>query len=193
MQHACFCFLLKQPKDTYNVGFFFIIHCNSLLAYIAVRDLQSSQHNTSVQSLLLAGNFFYNQQQPSAGEGEVENCREFLEKNTIFNEHPVECIISNILLSVERTFKMCSKKRTSTKSIDFPLLSVTHAEDCIFNNVLFPCNLFQMLSVVTGKPTQSLRVCRTSRLPLSSQPECFEVKVCIANLDCMNSFFSLSL
>ena len=36
---------------------FFTIHCNPFLAYIAVRDLQSSQHNTSVQSLLLAGNF----------------------------------------------------------------------------------------------------------------------------------------
>ena len=31
------------------------------LAYIAVRDLQSSQRNASVQSLLLAGNFLYNQ------------------------------------------------------------------------------------------------------------------------------------
>ena len=37
---------------------FFTIHCNPSLAYIAVRDLQSSQHNASVQSLLLAGNFF---------------------------------------------------------------------------------------------------------------------------------------
>ena len=57
----------------------FKIHCNPFLAYIAVRDLQSSQRNASVQSLLLAGNFLYNQQQPSAGEGEV----------AIFNEHPV--------------------------------------------------------------------------------------------------------
>ena len=40
-------------------------------------------------SLLLAGNFFYNQKQPSAGEGEVAEFQEFLEKNTIFNEHPV--------------------------------------------------------------------------------------------------------
>ena len=32
-----------------------------LLAYIAVRDLQSSQRNVSVQSLLFAGNFLYNQ------------------------------------------------------------------------------------------------------------------------------------
>ena len=40
------------------VGFF----QNSLhasLAYIAVKDLQSSQRNSSVQSLLLAGNFLY--------------------------------------------------------------------------------------------------------------------------------------
>ena len=36
---------------------FFTIHCNPSLAYIAVRDRQSSQRNASVQSLLLAGNF----------------------------------------------------------------------------------------------------------------------------------------
>ena len=40
---------------------FFTIHCNPSQAYIAVRDLQSSQRNESVQSLLLAGNFLYNQ------------------------------------------------------------------------------------------------------------------------------------
>ena len=32
---------------------FFTNHCNPSLAYIAVRDLHSSQHNSSVQSLLL--------------------------------------------------------------------------------------------------------------------------------------------
>ena len=41
---------------------FFSINCTpSRLAYIAVRDLQSSQRIASVQSLLLAGNFLYNQ------------------------------------------------------------------------------------------------------------------------------------
>ena len=40
---------------------FFTIHCNPCHAYIAVRDRQSSQRNASVQSLLLAGNFLYNQ------------------------------------------------------------------------------------------------------------------------------------
>ena len=54
-----------------------VFHCIPSLANIALRDLQSSQRNASVQSLLLAGNF-YNQQQPSAGEGEVANFREFL-------------------------------------------------------------------------------------------------------------------
>ena len=48
-------------------------------AYIAVRDLQSSHRNASVQSLLLAGDFLYNQKQPNAGEEEVANFREFLE------------------------------------------------------------------------------------------------------------------
>ena len=40
---------------------FFTIHCNPSLVYVAVRDLQSSQRNASVQSLLLAGNILYNQ------------------------------------------------------------------------------------------------------------------------------------
>ena len=42
--------------------------------HIVVRDLQSSQRNASVQSLLLAGYFLNNQWQPIAGEGEVANC-----------------------------------------------------------------------------------------------------------------------
>ena len=58
---------------------FFTIHCNPSLAYIVVRDLQSAQRNASVQSLLLAGNFWYNQSQPSAGEGKVANFRKLLD------------------------------------------------------------------------------------------------------------------
>ena len=61
-------------QDVQEKMCFFTIHCNPSLAYIAVKDLQISQRNASVQSLLLAGNFLYNQIQPSAGEGE------FLEK-----------------------------------------------------------------------------------------------------------------
>ena len=68
-------FLLQGAQEKFWV--FFTIPCNPSLAYIAV------------QSLLLAGIFLYNQWQPSADEGEVANFREFLEKNTIFNEHPV--------------------------------------------------------------------------------------------------------
>ena len=40
---------------------FFTIYCNPSLAYIAVRDLQSSHRKANVQSLPLAGNFLYNQ------------------------------------------------------------------------------------------------------------------------------------
>ena len=40
---------------------FFTIYCNPFLACIAVRDLQSAQRNASLLSLLLAGNFLYNQ------------------------------------------------------------------------------------------------------------------------------------
>ena len=39
--------------------------------------------------------FLYNQQQPSAGEGEVANFREFSEKNHNFNNHTVYLIPSN--------------------------------------------------------------------------------------------------
>ena len=46
--------------------FFFKIHCNPSLAYIAVRDLSSSQRSASLQSLLLAGNFLYNSSQALA-------------------------------------------------------------------------------------------------------------------------------
>ena len=81
---------------------FFIIHCNPSFAYIAVGGLLSSQRNASVQSLLLAGNFLYNQWQSSAGGGEVANFREFLEKNTIFNEHPVPPTLICWFLSVGR-------------------------------------------------------------------------------------------
>ena len=80
---------------------FFTIHCNPSFAYIALRDLQSSQRNASVQSLLLAGNILYNQYQPSAGEGEVTNFREYLEKITILNvlnEHPV--LIQNTYIPI---------------------------------------------------------------------------------------------
>ena len=65
---------------------FFSIHCNPSLAFIAVRDLQSSQHNASVQSLLLAGNFLYNQKQLCAGEGEVKTW-EFLEKKAQYLQY----------------------------------------------------------------------------------------------------------
>ena len=52
----------KRTRCSGKIVFFFPIHCNPSLAYIAARDLQSSQRNTSsVQSLLLAGNFLYNQ------------------------------------------------------------------------------------------------------------------------------------
>ena len=89
LKYKALCCLKKYIQGVHEKLCFFTIHCNPSLAYIAVRDLQSSQREASVQSLLLAGNFLYSQLQPSAGEGEVANFREFLEKNTIFNEHPV--------------------------------------------------------------------------------------------------------
>ena len=77
--------LLKEVQGVHEKLCFFTIYCNASLAYIAVRPLQSSQRNASVKSLLLVIFCTTN----SAGEGEVANFREFLEKSTIFNEHPV--------------------------------------------------------------------------------------------------------
>ena len=54
-------------------------------------NLQNSQHNASVQSLLLAGNFV----QPIAAEGEVANLQEFLEKT--------QCLFNTLQLSDSKT------------------------------------------------------------------------------------------
>ena len=81
----CNVILFLEVQSVQEKFVFFTIHCKPSLAYIAV----SFKCNAKVQSLLLAANFLYNQWQPSAGEGEVANFREFLEKNTIINEHPV--------------------------------------------------------------------------------------------------------
>ena len=64
---------------------FFTIHCNSSLAYIAVRDLKSSQRNASVQSLLLAGDFCV---QPIAAECWRGRGGKLSRNLGIFNGHP---------------------------------------------------------------------------------------------------------
>ena len=67
--------------------YFFTIHCNPSLAYIAVRDLPSPQRNASEQSLLW---YFFGQ--PIAAEcwlgidGKLSN---IILKSTIYNKHPV--------------------------------------------------------------------------------------------------------
>ena len=58
--------LIYQPQEkgtgcSGKIVFFFTMHCNPSLGNIAVRDLPCSQRSASVQSLLLAGNFLYNQ------------------------------------------------------------------------------------------------------------------------------------
>ena len=70
---------------------FFTIHWNSFLAYIAVIDLKSSQRNASVQSLILAGNFFFttNSSRVLARE-KWQTFENSWKKNTIFNEHPAQ-------------------------------------------------------------------------------------------------------
>ena len=64
---------------------FFTIHCNPYLASL-LETSQSSQHNASVQLLLLAGSFCITNNSRVLAR-EVANFREFLGK--IFNEHPV--------------------------------------------------------------------------------------------------------
>ena len=60
--------------------------------------LHRSQRTASIQALLLAGNFLYNQKQPSVREGEVANFREFFEKNSIFNEHYSLLLLFKLLI-----------------------------------------------------------------------------------------------
>ena len=73
-----FCRLLDMKvTECSRIMFFHNSLRNRSLVYLAVRDHQSSQRNASVQSLLFAGNFLYNQRQPSTGEGEVANFRDF--------------------------------------------------------------------------------------------------------------------
>ena len=50
----------------------------------SLQPLPRLHRNGSVQSLLWAGHFLYNQYKPSAGEGEVANFREFLEKTQYY-------------------------------------------------------------------------------------------------------------
>ena len=77
---------------------FFTIHCNPSLLYITVRDLQGSQHNASVQSLLLA-DFLYNQ-----WRGRGDKLLKILGKNTIFNEHLAYKIWKNLITGVELVY-----------------------------------------------------------------------------------------
>ena len=71
-----------------NCGFI-TIHCKPSLAYIAVRDLQSSQRNTSVKSLLLARHFLNDKKQPSAGERRGRKRQNIPGKTQFCPEHPV--------------------------------------------------------------------------------------------------------
>ena len=61
---------------------FFTIHCNHSLAYIAVRDLQSSQRNVYHHPYLLI----------ECWRGRGGKIARILEKNTIFYEHPADGI-----------------------------------------------------------------------------------------------------
>jgi len=87
---SCSAYIFREPQGVQEKLCFFTIHCNPSLAYIATRDLQRSQRNVSVQSLLLAVIFF---RKPIAadcwrGRGGKPS-RIFWKKNKIFNEHPV--------------------------------------------------------------------------------------------------------
>ena len=72
---------------------FFTIHCNPSLAYIAVKETFKALNAMRVYS---HSYWLYNQYQLTAGEGEVENFREFLER--IFDEHPVAATTSTPII-----------------------------------------------------------------------------------------------
>ena len=82
---------------------FFTIHCNPSLAYSGVRDLQSSQLNASVQSLLLAGNFCTTNSSRVLAWERWQTFDNSWQKNTIFNEHSVyiEILKMNIYSSIQ--------------------------------------------------------------------------------------------
>jgi len=86
---------------------FCTIYSNPSLANIAVRDLQSSQRIASVQSFLLAGNFLYNQYQPSAGEGEVANFPRILGKKTQYCKNTLYLGLLNLLLKFIKISQKC--------------------------------------------------------------------------------------
>ena len=67
----------------------FTFQCNPSLAYIAVRDLQSSQHNASVQALLLAGDYCTTNSGRELARERWQTFQNSWKNNTIFNEHPI--------------------------------------------------------------------------------------------------------
>ena len=70
---------------------FFTIHCNPSIAYIAVRDFQSSQRNTVTP---IGWDFFVKSIAAQCWRGRGGKLREFLEKNTIFNEHLLSLLVT---------------------------------------------------------------------------------------------------
>ena len=77
------------------------------LAYIAVRDLQSSQRNVSEQSTPIGWQFFVQPIAAGAGEGEVANFQEFFKKtqylmNTLYHTK----LLTFLTESVCHTYRM---------------------------------------------------------------------------------------
>ena len=62
------------------------IHCNPSPA---CRRTTHPRKRSECTFALIGLPFLYSQQLPNAGDGEVAKYRQFLEENTIFNEHPV--------------------------------------------------------------------------------------------------------
>ena len=72
----------NKPTGCSGKNVFFTIHCNPSLAYIDVRDLQSSQRNASVQSHPPIGWY-------SLARERWQTFKNSWKKHTIFDEHPV--------------------------------------------------------------------------------------------------------
>ena len=83
---------------------FFSIHGNPSPA---CRRTTHPRKRSECTVTLIGWPFLYSQKQPSVGEGEAAKYRHFLEKNTIFNEHPV----SKFRINVSSIFELLNQLR----------------------------------------------------------------------------------
>ena len=106
---------------------FSTIHCNPSLAYIALRDLQSSQRNGVYSySLLLAGSFCATNSSRLLERERCQTFENYRKKNTKINKHPVHNDCETIWNEYRKTtyqlspIQRESKKRNTLMMIVLP-------------------------------------------------------------------------